>query len=118
MISHGATRCRVCEARLRGWQRKFCSKKCAVSWISVGDYQKQRRTARKRRLVALLGGRCQRCGFSEHTCALSFHHRDPATKRFPLETNQLSRRPWGELVLEAKKCTLLCLNCHAILHWA
>ena len=27
----------------------------------------------------------------------------------------LSRRPWDDLVAEAKKCTLLCLNCHAIL---
>ena len=118
MISHDATRCQACRVQLRGRQRKYCSKKCATSYTNMGAYHRARRTDRKLRLVALLGGRCQRCGFAEHVCALSFHHRDPATKAFPLERRQMSGRPWDELVAEAKKCTLLCLNCHAILHWA
>ena len=39
--------------------------------------------------------------------------RDPATKALPLETRSLANRSWAALVAEAKKCTLLCLNCHA-----
>jgi hypothetical protein len=118
MISHDATQCRVCCATLRGRQRRYCSKKCATSYANMGEYQDARGTARKLQLVTLLGGKCKRCGFAEHICALSFHHRNPATKAFPLERRQICGRRWEALVAEAKKCTLLCLNCHAILHWA
>lgn len=118
MISQGATRCQVCSVALRGRQRKYCSKQCATSFGALGARQALRRLTRKTRLVRLLGGHCTHCGFAGHPCALSFHHRDPALKRFALESNQLSSRRWSEILQEAKKCTLLCLNCHAILHWA
>jgi hypothetical protein len=71
--------------------------------------------ARRRRLkeilVAEAGGRCAICGYDRCVRALNFHHVDPATKRFGLGERGLTR---GIDILreEARKCALLCANCH------
>jgi transposase len=66
----------------------------------------------KRRLVQEAGGRCALCGYDGCHAALQFHHIDPATKRF-----EISRRGVGRNIAEAReearKCLLLCANCHA-----
>jgi ferredoxin len=66
----------------------------------------------KRKLVEEAGGGCVICGYSRCQRALQFHHLDPATKEFHLghngQTRSLSRSR-----VEAKKCALLCANCHA-----
>jgi transposase len=62
-------------------------------------------------LIAEAGGRCAACGYDVHPGALQFHHVDPATKAFTLrdgETRSLAR-----MREEARKCVLLCANCHA-----
>jgi hypothetical protein len=41
---------------------------------------------------------------------LSFHHLDPATKRFVIAGGHT--RSWAQLVEEATRCVLLCANCH------
>jgi transposase len=73
----------------------------------------ERRRQVKRQLVEEAGGRCRLCGFAEHPGALHFHHVDPATKEFHLgfggETRSLER-----MRAEARKCVLLCANCHAL----
>lgn len=48
---------------------------------------------------------CRRCR--------QFHHRDPARKRFGLGSRGLARSI-EDLREEAKKCVLLCANCHAM----
>jgi hypothetical protein len=60
---------------------------------------------------------CERCGF-EHPAALHFHHRDPATKRFGVNTANLSRKTFSmeEIIEEVAKCEVICANCHAIEH--
>jgi transposase len=73
-------------------------------------------TRRRRRvklvLVAEAGGCCAACGYDRHPAALVFHHPDPAQKRLVV-----SARGFGlsldTLRAEAKKCILLCANCHA-----
>jgi hypothetical protein len=47
--------------------------------------------------------------------SLSFHHRDPNEKEFGIACNQLAK-PIGDLKKEVEKCTILCENCHRILH--
>lgn len=80
-------------------------------------WQRKARAARKRRLVELLGGRCCICGYNrECPAAYAFHHADPAIKGFTISGRGLIRR-WQDLVEEAKKCVLLCMNCHAEVHW-
>jgi hypothetical protein len=66
----------------------------------------------KERLVEEAGGCCVACGYDAYAGALQFHHVDPSQKRFGLARGGLTR-PWREVVLEARKCVLLCGNCHA-----
>lgn len=72
---------------------------------------KRRRTV-KRVLVDEAGGRCAACGYSRCQAALHFHHADPATKAFHLG-HQGQSRSLARSRAEAKKCILLCGNCHA-----
>lgn len=66
----------------------------------------------KEELVAEAGGCCVLCGYDRCVAALHFHHLDPATKRFAVGGQGLTRSR-ATLRAEAAKCALLCSNCHA-----
>lgn len=70
------------------------------------------RLARKRKIVAYLGGACHRCGYAESIVALECHHIDPRTKVYAISGSHC--RSWESVQLELDKCTLLCSNCHKI----
>lgn len=72
----------------------------------------ERRRKVKGILVAESGGACAMCGYEEYACALQFHHLDPAKKRFEIGGRGLTRA-LESLREEARKCVLLCANCHA-----
>lgn len=66
----------------------------------------------KRTLVDEAGGKCQLCGYDKCNAALQFHHLDPSLKAFSLSHEGVARNI--ELArAEARKCALLCANCHA-----
>jgi len=73
-------------------------------------------TRRRRRVKAVLvaeaGGRCALCGYDRFPGALQFHHIDPAAKAFGLATHGVARS-LEKARTEARKCVLLCANCHA-----
>lgn len=73
-------------------------------------------TRHRRHLKALLvreaGGACLLCGYSRHPRALEFHHLRPAEKEFALSRSGITFS-LEALRGEAKKCVLLCSNCHA-----
>jgi hypothetical protein len=77
----------------------------------------QQRVADRRRMVKRIlvdeaGGCCAACGYDACCAALQFHHVDPLTKSFALSTKGVTRGI--ELAREeARKCVLLCANCHA-----
>ena len=73
----------------------------------------ERRRRVKEILVAEAGGRCVMCGFDAYVGALQFHHRDPATKSFEVSRQGITRS-LERLRSEARKCVLLCANCHAM----
>jgi transposase/DNA-directed RNA polymerase subunit RPC12/RpoP len=73
----------------------------------------ERRRRVKEILVAEAGGRCATCGFDAYVGALQFHHRDPATKAFEVSRQGITRS-LEKLRSEARKCVLLCANCHAM----
>lgn len=81
-------------------------KKCRSSAVT-----KRRRTV-KRRLVEEAGGACVVCGYDRWVGALQFHHLDPSRKEFSLSHNGHSRSI-AKSRAEARKCLLLCANCHA-----
>lgn len=89
-------------ARLDG---TFRCGKCASGWVI------QNRRNKKERLVAEFGGKCFVCGYKKYAGALDFHHINPKNKTFALSVKGLSYS-WDSLVLEAKKCVLVCKNCH------
>ena len=108
------TLCIVCNVYLRGKQKRFCSPSCKSKGQSnsVYKHQKDRGLQRKNRLLIQAGGKCIRCGYSKCMRALTFHHRDPSTKSFPLDARSCAGRPQEILNIEAAKCDLLCFNCH------
>ena len=88
--SRGSYRCRRCRSE-------------AVS---------RRRRKVKSTLIAEAGGACQLCGYNRYQGALEFHHRDPAEKNFGFSSGGVARSI-DALRAEARKCVLLCANCHA-----
>ena len=73
-------------------------------------------SARRRRVKATLlaeaGGRCRLCGYDRCVAALHFHHVDPETKSFSLAVTGVTRS-LAAARAEARKCVVLCANCHA-----
>ena len=74
-------------------------------------------TRRRREVKALLaaeaGGACATCGFDAYLGALHFHHREPGAKAFEVSRQGVTRS-LPRLREEARKCVLLCANCHAM----
>jgi 5-methylcytosine-specific restriction endonuclease McrA len=73
-------------------------------------------------IIAAKGGQCRRCGYSEFTVALEFHHlrgEDKSSGISRLITQfcyGATPSQWDELSAEAAKCIILCSNCHQALH--
>jgi 5-methylcytosine-specific restriction endonuclease McrA len=87
----------------RGYYR---CRKCRAESVS------RRRRKMKEILVSEAGGACSACGYSGSRRALHFHHLDPAQKRFELNAKGVALA-LDTLRAEARKCVLLCSNCHA-----
>ena len=69
---------------------------------------------RKQNLTQIFGGKCCLCGFNDFIEALEFHHVNPEEKEFPLSSNVM--RSIDKQLIEARKCILLCSNCHRGVH--
>jgi 5-methylcytosine-specific restriction endonuclease McrA len=72
----------------------------------------RRRRKVKDTLVSEAGGRCAVCGYDRYIGALEFHHLDPSAKRLSLGGGGITLAI-DVLREEARKCVLLCSNCHA-----
>ncbi len=72
----------------------------------------RQRRRMKLTLIEEAGGRCALCGFDSWPAALQFHHVDPTTKTFHI-SNGGRTMSLARLRAEARKCVLLCANCHA-----
>jgi transposase-like protein len=72
----------------------------------------RRRREIKRRLVAEAGGACSICGYDRSMAGLHFHHVDPGRKAFALSGKGMTIS-LDAAREEARKCVLLCSNCHA-----
>ena len=76
------------------------------------DPIRQKRLARKKKLVDHLGG-CQICGYKTSMRSLVFHHL--SNKSFPL-TERTFQFSWSSLLPEIEKCVLVCSNHHGEVH--
>jgi hypothetical protein len=102
---------RCCEKEVQDFGKRgkiFCSRRCAVNARVIRARKKL-----KERAVALLGGKCIKCGYDRCIQALQFHHlRD---KEFGISEEGCTRS-WAKVEAELQKCILLCANCHAEQH--
>src|SRR5574337_865551 len=93
--------------------RSVC-KKCLV------EYNKERQDKigkdRKLKIISERGGKCIKCGYNKNWAVLCFHHRNPEDKTFELDRRGFGSRSEASCLDEAKKCDLLCANCHMELH--
>lgn len=72
------------------------------------------RQRRKSNLIRMFGGKCCLCGYQKSNAALEFHHINPADKKYGLSSGNCHRIE--EDIAEAKKCILVCANCHREIH--
>ena len=97
--------------------RQFCYNCSPIK--SSNHYSPEHKTERRKRkeaLIKMLGGKCVACGYNKTIEALSFHHIQPENKLFDISGNGNLMQDWDIVVAEAKKCEILCLNCHSELH--
>ncbi len=64
----------------------------------------------RRILVDEAGGCCAICGYNRTILNLHFHHVDPAQKKFNMTMG--SGKALDTYRAEARKCVLVCANCH------
>jgi hypothetical protein len=111
--------CIQCKRTLHGRQVLYCGRQCKNRSTNfqhqIYRLQKQRGASRKWQLIQMLGGCCSRCGYLANLGALEFHHAGD-TKEFQLDMRAIANRSWKTVLVEAKKCELLCSNCHAEVH--
>mgnify|MGYP001426171437 CR=1 FL=1 len=87
----------------RGYYR---CKRCRAERVA------ERRRKVKAIVVEEAGGKCRLCGYDRWVGALHFHHVDPSKKQFHIALRGAARS-LARVREEAKKCVLLCANCHA-----
>jgi predicted HNH restriction endonuclease len=61
-----------------------------------------------------MGGKCVVCGYDRCSRALEFHHLNPNEKEFTIGFNKNMK--FEKALNEAKKCKLVCSNCHREIH--
>lgn len=77
---------------------------------AVTDFRKRR----KRNLIKVLGSCCCLCGYDRCIEALEFHHISPEDKSYQLSSGNCHKIE--DDLNEAKKCILVCSNCHREIH--
>ena len=76
----------------------------------MGEAVTRRKQRVRRMLLEEAGGRCTVCGYDRCIINLHFHHVDPAQKAFRMSSH--IGRSLAAFREEAKKCVLVCANCH------
>jgi hypothetical protein len=115
--------CIFCNSKLPYGKFKFCSLECRKKYRMTKDngvnsylcFKKSIQNI-KAKLVKAFGGSCQSCGYNKNYAALHFHHKDPKTKSFGLNSTSCGKHSWLEILEESSKCSMLCSNCHMELH--
>ena len=105
---------------------KFCSNECKCKnhyWNNkkehnANTYNRQKRVSKEKKLelIKIFGSKCSICGYNKNYSSLVFHHKDGKSKKFHLDARSLANRKFEVILAEAKKCILLCHNCHNELH--
>lgn len=66
----------------------------------------------KIRIVESMGGKCVCCTYNRSVEALELHHLDREDKNFGFGGIRANPKSWDKIVVELRKCVLVCSNCH------
>lgn len=80
------------------------------------DSVKRWRKLCKTRIIESMGGRCCVCNYNKCDWSLALHHLDPSQKDFSFGKIRANPKNWESIVLEIRKCVLVCHNCHSEIH--
>jgi len=100
----------------REYQRKWYKNHPGYYREMTKHAQYRLRDRRKLELVKMLGGRCSLCGYNKSMSALEFDHINPSKKLGNVGTI-INTHSFASAKEEAKKCRLLCANCHKEQTW-
>lgn len=81
----------------------------------AADRVKEWRRRTRHRIIESLGGKCVCCGYSRLEEALDTHHLN-GTKEFSISDARRDIRSWSKIVVELRKCVLVCIRCHLEVH--
>jgi len=108
------TKCKK-DKDLTEFSRKKSNSDLFYSWCKHCLCSHNRTTYKERKqqiLNALNLKECNICGYDKCIASLHFHHTDN-NKEFTISGNQSLKRS----IEEAKKCILVCANCHGEIHY-
>ena len=80
-------------------------------------YASKREEYRRQLMIDINQNSCQKCGFADFR-ALHFHHKNPDEKQFGINWALQHSYGYQTLLEEAKKCEILCPNCHTLDHYS
>ena len=78
-------------------------------------YVMRRRDERKEKLVEYFQNKCYDCGGKFPICCYDFHHINPLDKKFEIAPRLDGN--FDTIMEEAKKCVMICANCHRVRHY-
>jgi hypothetical protein len=116
--------CSFCKRKFKPKREsnRFCSELSQIRENRKRNLQrislafKKRRQLTKLKCIEYLGGKCMKCEYSKHPCAMDFHHKNIKEKEFNM-TNLIRNNNWDNIKKELDKCDLLCSNCHREKHF-
>ena len=65
--------------------------------------------------IKAFNGECGICGYNKCPHSLEFHHINPSNKDFTIGSSNIAN--WSKIVIELRKCVMVCSNCHRELHY-
>ena len=63
-----------------------------------------------------MGCKCQCCSYDKCRQALELHHINPEAKELSFGQVMANPKRWPDIVIELRKCILVCSNCHKEIH--
>lgn len=107
--------CRNCHFEIHsGFYPEYLLNKTSRDKRSENNRQLSKRHETKKRIIESMGGKCCKCGYSRCLASLNFHHLNPNEKEFTIGATFITEQ---KMLDEAKKCIILCDNCHQIEHY-
>ena len=105
-----------CKACQREYSRKHyrANKKDHLERRKLNRYGERKQ--KLERLRSLKSRPCMDCSIEYPYYVMQFDHRDPSLKSFTISDN-IDQKSLEQLVNEARKCDVVCANCHAERTW-